>query len=105
MAYNVEHGITPMGVSKRIKNIIDGVYDAELSAQTLKAAEEAARYESMSEQELARQIKQLEKAMQTHAKNLEFEEAAAARDKLFHIKRLAFGGEIHDTAAAPGGAG
>ena len=105
MAYNAEHGITPMGVSKRIKNIIDGVYDAELSTQMLKAAEEAARYEAMSEKELARQIKQLEKAMQTHAKNLEFEEAAAARDKLFHIKRLAFGGESHDTAETSGAAG
>jgi hypothetical protein len=65
----------------------------------LKAAQEAARYEVMSEKDLAREIKRLEKAMQEHAKNLEFEEAAAARDELFRVKHLAFGGEAHD---APG---
>jgi excinuclease ABC subunit B len=40
----------------------------------------------------------VEKAMQEHARNLEFEAAAAARDELFRIKRLAFGGEAHDAA-------
>ena len=67
---------------------------------TRQAVADAARYEMMSEKELAQQIKKLEKAMQTHAKNLEFEAAAAARDELFHIKRLAFGGEAHDAKGA-----
>ena len=96
LAHNAAQGITPVGVTKRIKDIIDGMYEADTAVQELKAAQEAARYEMMSEKELAQQIKQLEKAMQTHARNLEFEEAAAARDKLFHIKQLAFGGEAHD---------
>ena len=101
LAYNLEHDITPVGVTKRIKDIIDGVYDADTAVRDLKAAQEAARYEVMSEKELAREIKRLEKAMQEHAKNLEFEEAAAARDELFRVKHLAFGGEAHD---APGDA-
>ena len=102
LAHNAAQGITPTGVTKRIKNIIDGMYEADTAMQELKAAQEAARYEMMSEKELAQQIRQLEKAMQTHAKNLEFEEAAAARDKLFHIKQLAFGGEAHDALGDAG---
>ncbi|RLJ64888.1 excinuclease ABC subunit UvrB [Sulfurisoma sediminicola] len=94
--YNEEHGITPKGVKKRIKDIIDGVYDSEGAQRELKAAQEAAKYEAMSEKALAKEIKRLEKAMHDHAKNLEFEEAAAARDELFHLKQLAFGAEVHD---------
>jgi len=96
ISHNLEHGITPKGVQKRIKDIIDGVYDVEGGARELKAAQETARYEAMSEKALAKEIKRLEKAMQDHAKNLEFEQAAAARDELFRIKQMAFGGEAHD---------
>ena len=97
MAHNEAEGITPIGVVKRIKDMIDGVYDAETAVRDLKAAQEVARYEVMSEKDLSREIRRLEKAMQEHAKNLEFEEAAAARDELFRIQRLAFGGEAHDS--------
>ncbi|HEX7053728.1 MAG TPA: excinuclease ABC subunit UvrB [Burkholderiales bacterium] len=87
LAYNERHGITPKGVSKRIKDLIDGVYDAS----EMQAAQEEARYEAMSEKQLAREIKALEKKMLQHAKNLEFEEAAKARDRLAELKRKAFG--------------
>jgi excinuclease ABC subunit B len=96
IAFNAANGITPTSVKKRIKDIIDGVYDAESAITELKAAQEAARYEAMSEKQLSREIKRLEKSMQEHARNLEFEAAAAARDELFRIKRLAFGGDAHD---------
>ena len=99
LAHNEAEGITPVGVRKRIKDMIDGVYDSETAVRDLKAAQEAARYEVMSEKDLSREIRRLEKTMQEHAKNLEFEEAAAARDELFRVKHLAFGGEAHD---APG---
>jgi len=97
VTYNDEHGITPLGVKKRIKDIIDGiyVYDGEGAARELKAAQQQARYEAMSEKELARTIKQLEKTMLEHARNLEFEEAAAARDELFRLRKLAFGADPH----------
>ena len=98
--HNERHGITPRGVQKRIKDIIDGIYDADSAVSELKAAQEAARYEVMSEKELAREIRRLEKAMQDHARNLEFEAAAAARDALFRIRRLAFGAEAHDSGRA-----
>ena len=97
IAHNLQNNITPVSVHKRIKDIIDGIYDAEVAGKNLKAAEEAARYEVMSEKDLSREIRRLEKAMQEHARNLEFEQAAAARDELFRIKQLAFGGAAHDT--------
>jgi excinuclease ABC subunit B len=100
LAYNVAHGITPVGVKKRIKDIIDGVYDTENLQREMKVAQEAAKYEAMSEKALAREIKRLEKAMQEHAKNLEFEQAAAARDELFRLKKLAFGDSGHDATSA-----
>ena len=96
IAHNLQNNITPVSVHKRIKDIIDGIYDAEVAGKNLKAAEEAARYEVMSEKDLSREIRRLEKAMQEHARNLEFEQAAAARDELFRIKQLAFGGAAHD---------
>ena len=97
--YNRVHGIEPRGVHKEVRELIDGVFDPAKSE--LKAVAGAANYETMSEKQVAREIKRLEKQMFEHAKNLEFEEAAAARDELFRIKHLAFGGEAHD---APGDA-
>ncbi|MBC7207724.1 MAG: excinuclease ABC subunit UvrB [Methyloversatilis sp.] len=91
IAHNEAHGITPKGVVKRIKDIIDGVYDQEEVARELRVAEEHARFEAMSEKDLAREIKKLEKEMVEHAKNLEFEKAAEARDRLFKLRSGAFG--------------
>ena len=86
-AYNQKNDITPKGIIKRIKDLIDGVYDAT----EMQAAQEEARYEAMSEKQLAREIKALEKKMLAHAKNLEFEEAARARDQLAELKKKIFG--------------
>ncbi|AOY99317.1 excinuclease ABC subunit B [Cupriavidus sp. USMAHM13] len=91
MAHNEAHGITPRGVVKRIKDIIDGVYDAGEVRAELQAAEERARYEDMSEKQVAKEIKRLEKQMLDHAKNLEFEKAAQVRDQLAELKRRVFG--------------
>ncbi len=87
VTYNDRHSITPKGVIKRIKDLIDGVYDAS----EMKVAEEEARYEAMSEKQISREIKALEKKMLEHAKNLEFEEAAKARDQLGELKKRVFG--------------
>ena len=91
VGYNEQHGITPTGVMKRIKDLIDGVYEAEDAQAVRVAAQQQARYESMSEKQLAREIKALEKKMLAHAKNLEFEEAARARDELAELKKRVFG--------------
>ncbi len=93
IAFNAAHGIEPRGVSKRIKDIIDGVYAPDEARGQLRAAEEQARYEAMTEKELAREIRRLEKEMLDHARNLEFEKAAAARDRLLTLKRAVFGAE------------
>ncbi len=95
--FNRLHGIEPKGVVKKIKDIIDGVYDVDEKRSELKLAEEKARYEDMSEKQLAKEIKQLEKMMVEHAKNLEFEKAAQARDQLLKLKTMVFGAELHDT--------
>ncbi len=96
IAFNAEHGITPRGVVKRIKDIIDGVYDADASRQELKAAQTAAAYKVMDEKALTKKIKQLEKDMLDAAKNLEFEKAAELRDQLRELKQVLFGVEEHD---------
>jgi len=91
IAYNAERGITPVGISKRIKDIIEGFYDRDQAQFDLKAAQDQARYEAMSEKQLAREIKRLEKQMLDHARNLEFEKAAATRDQLTELKKSVFG--------------
>jgi excinuclease ABC subunit B len=96
IAFNQQHGIVPRGVSKKIKDIIDGVYDAESAQTELKAAQQRAVYEAMDEKTVAREIKRLEKQMFECAKNLEFEKAAAARDELFRLRERVFGAAQHD---------
>ena len=95
--FNEENGVVPKGVTKRIKDIIDGVYDAETAQREHKAAQQRAGYEAMSEKALTREIKRLEKEMADHARNLEFEKAAAARDELFKLKEQLFGVAKHDS--------
>ncbi len=96
IAFNEANGITPKSVTKRIKDIIDGVYDASSEAVTMSAGEARSDYAALDEKALAKTIRQLEKEMQEHARNLEFEKAAAARDKLFRLRQQAFGADAHD---------
>ena len=95
--FNEENGVVPKGVTKRIKDIIDGVYDAETAQREHKVAQQKAGYEAMSEKALTREIKRLEKEMADHARNLEFEKAAVARDELFKLKEQLFGVAKHDS--------
>ncbi len=97
--FNEENGVVPKGVTKRIKDIIDGVYDAETAQREHKVAQQKAGYEAMSEKALTREIKRLEKEMADHARNLEFEKAAVARDELFRLKERLFGVAKHDSEA------
>lgn len=97
IAFNLKHGIQPKGVQKRIKDIIDGVYDVQEKRVELQIAQRKAQYEMMSERELAGEISRLEKQMMAEAKNLEFEKAAATRDQIAKIKELAFGALAKDS--------
>jgi len=91
IAFNAAHGITPRGVVKRIKDIIDGVYNVDEARAELREEQERARLEDMSEKQIAREIKRLEKQMMDHAKNLEFEQAAQTRDQLALLRERIFG--------------
>ncbi|MBW7862349.1 MAG: excinuclease ABC subunit UvrB [Rhodocyclaceae bacterium] len=94
LAFNAEHGIVPKTVSKRIKDIIDGVY-VEDEGRPAKAAVPGTDYAALDEKALAKAIRRLEKEMLEHARNLEFEQAAAARDELFRLRARAFGADQH----------
>jgi excinuclease ABC subunit B len=89
--FNQVHGIVPRGVRKEVRELIDGVIDSNASRAELKAASTVADYEVLSEKQVAREIKRLEKAMFEHAKNLEFEKAARVRDQLALLRQQVFG--------------
>ena len=92
IAHNLEHGITPVGIVKSIRGGMDDVKAANEAKQQLKqVAEEQAKYASLSPQQLAKRIQQIENAMYKHAQNLEFEEAARLRDELEHVRKVALG--------------
>jgi excinuclease ABC subunit B len=94
--FNAVHGITPRSIKKEVRDLIDGVYSEKSRGDDLKAAQAAAEIESMSEKDLGKRIKLLEKQMLDHAKNLEFEKAARVRDQLALLREQAFGGAGHD---------
>ncbi|QJE01277.1 excinuclease ABC subunit UvrB [Massilia forsythiae] len=95
IAFNAANGIVPKGVNKKIKDMIDGVYSAAAAKQmqdgSIASAQETAKVEAMSEKQISKEIKRLEKLMVDHAKNLEFEKAAQVRDQLHVLKQQAFG--------------
>ena len=97
-AYNQTHGIEPRAIVKQVRDLIDGVYSEKAGRDAEKLAQEAlqrARVEDMSQKELAREIKRLEQAMYEHARNLEFEQAAQARDQLAMLRTQLFGASDH----------
>jgi len=91
VAWNLEMGITPVGVQKRIKDMIEGVYDPDEAKKVQRAAVAKARYEGMPEKDMERELKALEKQMVEAARNLEFEKAAELRDRLHQLKQQMFG--------------
>ena len=96
IAYNEQHGITPRSIVKQVRDLIDGVYSEKASKEQAKQELQRALVEDMSEKDIAKEIKRLEKQMLEHARNLEFEKAAATRDRLALLKEQAFGAVVHD---------
>ncbi|WP_041359378.1 excinuclease ABC subunit UvrB [Methylotenera versatilis] len=99
LAFNEANGIVPKGISKRIKDIIDGVYDKDEAQRERKVLQDQANYESLSEKQIAKEMKRLEKAMHDAAKNLEFEKAADFRDQLKKLRVKFYGAEMPDLVA------
>ncbi|MCU8074230.1 excinuclease ABC subunit UvrB [Shewanella sp. SM29] len=87
-AHNLKHGITPKGVVKRITDVMDVDDGRDSKAVYGKVAEPKSHYHKADAAELSHQIDQLEKKMHAHARNLEFEQAAAMRDEVKHLRDL-----------------
>jgi excinuclease ABC subunit B len=96
IAHNELHGITPRSITKQVRDLIDGVYSEKASKEMEKQELQRAMVEDMTEKDVAREIKRLEKQMLEHARNLEFEKAARVRDQLALLKEQAFGAVVHD---------
>jgi excinuclease ABC subunit B len=94
--YNLEHGITPKGVTKKITDIMEGARaDAEAERQgggrkgsRRGIAEQGVDYATLSPGQLANELRKLEAKMYKHAQNLEFEDAARVRDELQRVKAM-----------------
>ena len=95
-AHNLANGITPKSIVKEVRDLIDGVYSEKASKAAEQRDLDRAHIEDMSERDVGKRIKQLEKQMLEHAKNLDFEKAARIRDQLALLREQAFGGAGHD---------
>ena len=105
--HNLVHGITPRSIVKQVKDLIDGVYSEKAGKEADRLEREAmqrALVEDMSEKDISREIKRLEKLMMEHARNLEFEKAARVRDQLGILKEQAFGAPGVDNVLGIGAA-
>jgi excinuclease ABC subunit B len=94
VAHNLAYGITPRSIIKQVRDLIDGVYSEKAGKEADRLERDAmqrAKVEEMSEKDISREIKRLEKLMLEHARNLEFEKAAQVRDQLALLKQQAFG--------------
>ena len=96
MAHNAEHGITPKTIQKRIADVMEGAYAnvARGKGKTRgekQVAEQAAQYNTLTPEQALKQLKKLEDKMFQHARNLEFEQAAAVRDQIGQIRARVFG--------------
>lgn len=92
-AYNKKHHIKPKGIAKAVHDILEGARsDVSTNEQyRLKVAEEQAHYAALPPEALAKKIKQLEREMLQHAKNMQFEDAAKKRDQLKLLKEKIIG--------------
>ena len=91
VSYNELHGITPRSIVKKVRDLIDGVYSEKAGKEAERLELQRAQVDDMSEKDISREIKRLEKLMLEHARNLEFEKAAHVRDQLTLLKQQAFG--------------
>jgi excinuclease ABC subunit B len=96
IAHNLAHGITPRGIVKQVRDLIDGVYSEKAGKEAQQQEMQRALVQELSEKDVPKEIKRLEKLMLEHARNLEFEKAARVRDQLAALRAHVFGGPGHD---------
>ncbi len=108
IAFNLANGITPRSIVKQVRDLIDGVYSEKAGKEAERLERDAlqrAQVEDMSEKDISREIKRLEKLMMEYARNLEFEKAAKVRDQLGILKEQAFGAPGSDNIVLLGSVG
>ena len=94
--FNKDNNITPVGIKKRIKDIIDGLEDVDEHKRIQEAKKENRKYEDLSEPQILKEISKLEKVMQKFARDLDFENAAKTRDQIKFLKEKVYGPNIKD---------
>ena len=93
-AYNLEHGITPQGITKSVKDVMEGAYStpgAGRKTSTRRVAEPGENYRVLTAEQAASRLKKLEADMYARARDLEFEEAARIRDDIQLLKAIQLG--------------
>tara|TARA_B100001057_G_C22848527_1_gene950019 strand:- start:1904 stop:3157 length:1254 start_codon:yes stop_codon:yes gene_type:complete len=96
LAFNKENNIIPVGIKKRIKDIIDGLEDVEEHKRQQDAKKENRKYEDFTEPQIIKEISKLEKVMHRYARDLDFESAAKTRDQIKFLKEQLYGPNIKD---------
>ncbi|OGV33973.1 MAG: excinuclease ABC subunit B [Legionellales bacterium RIFCSPHIGHO2_12_FULL_35_11] len=87
--YNLANGIVPKGISKSVDDIMEGAYFTKKTPKGAKKQDNlmlSDKYLGMSQQDILKEISTLEKKMQRHAENMEFEQAAQVRDVMLALK-------------------
>jgi excinuclease ABC subunit B len=94
--FNLDNNITPVGIVKKIKDIIESIEDVEEHKKERALRKENRKYEDLTEPEIIKEVAKLEKLLQVAARNLEFEKAANIRDKVKYLKEKVYGANIKD---------
>ena len=96
LKFNKDNNITPVGILKKVKDIIESIQDEEEFKKQQAQSQSNRTYEDLTEPQIIKEIGKLEKVMQSAARNLEFEKAANARDQIKFLKEKIYGANIQD---------
>ena len=96
LKFNKDNNITPVGITKKVKDIIESIQDEEEFKKQKAQSKSHRKYEDFTEPQIIKEIGKLEKAMQSSARNLEFEKAANTRDLIKFLKEKIYGANIQD---------
>ncbi|MDC0932038.1 excinuclease ABC subunit UvrB [Methylophilaceae bacterium] len=96
LKFNKDNNITPVGITKKVKDIIESIQDEEEFKKQKAQSKSHRKYEDFTEPQIIKEIGKLEKTMQSSARNLEFEKAANTRDLIKFLKEKIYGANIQD---------
>ena len=96
LKFNKDNNITPVGILKKVKDIIESIQDEEEFKKQKAQSKSNRKYEDLTEPQIIKEIGKLEKVMQSAARNLEFEKAADTRDQIKFLKEKIYGANIQD---------